>query len=37
MTTHGETKRATPRTMRIAQLTAFRKPIQVTEMPMRPT
>jgi D-arabinose 1-dehydrogenase-like Zn-dependent alcohol dehydrogenase len=34
MTTDGETKRATPRTMRIAQMTAFRKPIQVTEMPI---
>ena len=32
MTADGETKRATPRTMRIAQMTAFRKPIQVTEM-----
>jgi D-arabinose 1-dehydrogenase-like Zn-dependent alcohol dehydrogenase len=32
MTTAGETKRATPRTMRIAQMTDFRKPIQVTEM-----
>jgi hypothetical protein len=28
MTTAGETKRATPRTMRIAQMTDFRKPIQ---------
>ena len=32
MTTEGETERATPRTMRIAQMTAFRKPIQATEM-----
>jgi len=35
MTADDETKRATPHTRRIAQMTAFRKPIQVTEFRRR--
>jgi len=34
MTDHVETKIATPRTMRVAQMTAFRQPLEVVERPV---